>query len=191
MCRAHPFVQGIATGRLARASFAFYVGQDAVFLDAFVRAYALAVAKAPDRPSMLAFKGLLDGGLEELQLHAAYAAKWDVDLDARPVPATSAYTDFLLRVAALEPAGHIAAAMAPCMRLYAWLGAELAPGVSPDSPYREWVDTYASGDFQALAQSLDDLVDVLGGESGTLASHYTTAMRLELAFFDEAWRHGR
>lgn len=191
MCRAHPFVQGIATGRLARASFAFYVGQDAVFLDAFVRAYALAVAKAPDRPSMLAFKGLLDGGLEELQLHAAYAAKWDVDLDPRPVPATSAYTDFLLRVAALEPAGHIAAAMAPCMRLYAWLGAELAPGVSPDSPYREWVDTYSSGDFQALAQSLDDLVDVLGGESGTLASHYTTAMRLELAFFDEAWRHGR
>lgn len=189
-CRAHPFVEGIATGQLDRGSFAFYVGQDAVFLDAFVRAYALAIAKAPDRQSMLAFKALLDGGLEELQLHAAYASRWDVDLDPTPAPATSAYTDFLLRVAALEPAGHIAAAMAPCMRLYAWLGAKLAPWASPESPYREWVDTYSSEDFQALAQSLDDLVDVLGGDPDTLASHYETAMRLELAFFDEASRRG-
>ena len=28
----HPFVQGIASGELARATFAYYVGQDAAFL---------------------------------------------------------------------------------------------------------------------------------------------------------------
>ena len=189
-CRDHPFLQGIANGQLDRASFAFYVGQDAAFLDAFVRAYALAVAKAPDRPSRVAFKQLLDGGLEELHLHAAYAAKWGVDLDPPPAPATSAYTDFLLRVAALEPAGHIAAARAPCMRLDAWLGAELAPRTSPVSAYREWVETYASDGFQALAQSLDDLVDQLGGDPDAVSSHYATAMRLELAFFDAASGHG-
>ena len=189
-CCNHPFLDGIATGALDRASFAFYVGQDAAFLQAFVRAYGLAIAKAPDRASMLVFKTLLDGGLEELQLHAAYAATWGVDLDPEPAPATSAYTDFLLRVAALEPAGHIAAAMAPCMRLYAWLGTELAPRTSPASDYREWVDTYASDTFQALAQSLDDLVDRLGGDPDVVAAHYATAMRLELAFFDAAFRHG-
>ena len=50
----HTFVQGIASGELARATFAYYVGQDAAFLDAFCRAYALALAKSPDqdgRPS--------------------------------------------------------------------------------------------------------------------------------------------
>ena len=31
----HTFVQGIASGVLARATFAYYVGQDAAFLDAF------------------------------------------------------------------------------------------------------------------------------------------------------------
>ena len=36
----HPFVGGIASGELARARFAYYVGQDAAFLDAFCRAYA-------------------------------------------------------------------------------------------------------------------------------------------------------
>ena len=51
---------------------------------------------------------------------------------------TAAYTNFLLAVAALEPVGHIAAAMTPCMRLYAYLGQQLAAQTKPDSPYREW-----------------------------------------------------
>ena len=185
-CRDHPFVQGIATGSLDRAAFCFYVAQDASFLDAFARAYALGLAKAPDRSSMSSFKALLDGALDELALHRQYAARWDVDLADEPAPATTAYTDFLLRVAALEPAGHLCAAMTPCMRLYAWLGRELAPNVRPESPYREWVDTYSDPAFEALAATLEELLDRLGGDAETIASHYRTAMRLELAFFAAA-----
>lgn len=186
-CRDHPFVQGIATGGLDRTSFCFYVGQDAVFLDAFVRAYALGLAKAPDRQSANTFKELLDGGYEELRLHAAYAERWGVSLDAAPAPATRAYTDFLLRVAALEPAGHLCAAMTPCMRLYAWLGHELAPVAAADGPYREWVDTYSSPEFGALAGTLEALLDRLGGHADAIAGHYRTAMELELAFFSAAF----
>lgn len=189
-CRDHPFLQGIASGALDRRAFAAYVAQDAAFLDAFVRAYALATAKAPDRESMLAFKALLDGGVEELALHRGYAARWGVDLDPEPRPATSAYTDFLLRVAALEPVGHACAAMAPCMRLYAWLGQQLRPVTAASSPYREWVETYADAGFEALAATLERLLDRLGGDPSTIAAHYRTAMRLELAFFAAAHDDG-
>ena len=48
----HPFVRGIASGELPRARFAYYVGQDATFLDAFCRAYALALAKSPDEEGL-------------------------------------------------------------------------------------------------------------------------------------------
>lgn len=178
-----PFVQGIASGHLERPSFEFYVGQDAAFLEAFVRSYALCVAKAPDRDSLSAFKALLDGGVEELDLHRGYARRWGVDLDPEPAPATAAYTDFLLRVAALEPAGHVCAAMAPCMRLYAWLGTELAPRTDAASPYREWVQSYADEGFQQLAAVLESLLDRLGGDPATLAAHYRRAMQLERDFF--------
>lgn len=181
-----PFLQGIASGRLERSAFEFYVGQDAAFLDAFVRSYALCVAKAPDRESLTAFKALLDGGLDELELHQEYASRWGVDLDPEPAPATAAYTDFLLRVAALEPVSHVCAAMAPCMRLYAWLATELEPRTDPDSPYREWVQTYADEGFQELAATLDALVDRLGGDPATMAAHYRRAMRLERDFFAAA-----
>lgn len=186
-CRDHPFVQGIATGALDRGAFCFYVGQDAVFLDAFARAYALALAKAPDREAMAAFRALLDGALDELGLHRSYAERWGADLAVDPAPATRAYTDFLLRVAALEPAGAICAAMAPCMRLYAWLGQQLAPVAAPDSPYREWVDTYAAPEFDALARTLEALLDRLGRDEAVERDHYRTAMRLELAFFHAAF----
>jgi thiaminase/transcriptional activator TenA len=42
----HPFVQGITSGELTPATFAYYVGQDAVFLDAFCRWLRPSRAKA-------------------------------------------------------------------------------------------------------------------------------------------------
>ena len=103
----HPFVQGIASGELARAAFAYYVGQDAVFLDAYSRAYKLALPKTPDEGGRIVFTELLDAAADELRLHQSYAARWDVDLHQAADPATTAYTDFLLTVAAAEPVGHI------------------------------------------------------------------------------------
>ncbi len=46
-CLAHPFVRGIGSGDLSRDRFRVYVAQDAYFLEAFARAYALALAKSP------------------------------------------------------------------------------------------------------------------------------------------------
>ena len=189
-CRDHPFVQGIASGDLERAAFAFYVAQDAVYLDGFVRAYAMGVAKSPDRQAMTAFKTLMDGGFEELQLHGGYAARWGVNLDVPAAPATAAYTDFLLRVAALEPVANLCAAMTPCMRLYAYLGQHLEPIAAADSPYREWVTTYADRSFEELARSLEGLLDRLGGDPDAVADRYRTAMLLERAFFDAAATSG-
>ena len=186
-CLKHPFVQGIATGQLARASFQVYVAQDAYFLEAFARAYALALARSPDREGIGVFKDLLVGVFEELALHRSYAERWDINLEPEPLASTRAYTDFLLRTAALESVGHTAAAMTPCMRLYAWLGRQLAPKLDPDSPYREWVETYSSPDVQALAARLEALLDQYGGEPARLAELYRRAMQLELAFFQAAW----
>ena len=184
----HPFVQGITSGELAPATFAYYVGQDAAFLDAFCRAYALALAKSPDRDGLMAFRELLEAATDELRLHQGYAARWDVDLHQEADPATSAYTNFLLAVAALEPVGHIAAAMTPCMRLYAYLGQQLATRTKPESPYREWVMTYSSAQFEAQARRLEALLDRYGGDHDRLAVLYHQAMDLELRFFDAASR---
>ena len=60
-----------------RASFQFFIAQDASFLAAFARAYSLAAQKAEQQhsPSVVtAILGLMRGVQEELALHASYAA---------------------------------------------------------------------------------------------------------------------
>jgi thiaminase (transcriptional activator TenA) len=186
--RAHEFVRGLADGSLPRELFAGYVAQDAYFLESFARAYALALAHCPDRVGVEAFAQLLAGVLDELRLHAGYAARWGIDMRVvEPTPATLAYTDFLLATAALGGVGLTCAAMTPCMRLYAHLGQSLdADGVAAENPYADWVTTYADPAFEALAARLEDLLDTYATDTPAVRAAYRRAMSLEIAFFDAA-----
>jgi thiaminase (transcriptional activator TenA) len=187
---SHSFIRGIADGSLPRHLFQDYVAQDAFFLEAFARAYAFAFARSPDRDGLEAFYRLIGGVLEELQLHAGYAARWKVNLDnVQPGQATLAYTEFLITTASTKTVGEICAAMTPCMRLYAFLGQALAAegAAKPENPYREWIETYASRDFEALAATLEGLLNRYAeGDSPSIARAYRRAMQLELSFFAAA-----
>ncbi len=191
-CLDHPFVQGIASGKLSRVSFKFYVGQDAFFLESFARAYALALAKSTSSSLMYDLLEQLQGALEELNLHQNYARKWGVELSPQPAGATQGYTDFLLRVAWSEPVECIIAALMPCMRLYSYLGQSLLPVLNPESDYREWVETYSSSDFEQLAAKLERLYNQQekSNHTGKRAElYYKKAMELELAFFQQAFEY--
>ncbi len=188
----HRFVQGIQDGSLPLASFEHYVAQDAFFLEAFARAYALALAHSPDRQGLSDFSELVAGVLEELSLHDGYAERWGVDL-SRVVPgeATLAYTDFLLSTAALGSVGETCAAMTPCMKLYAFLGQSLSEeGVGEDNPYREWVETYADPGFGELVATLEGLLDRYAADEPGVSSAYRRAMNLEVGFFEASSEKG-
>lgn len=182
----HPFVQGLRAGSLPRNCFQSYIAQDAYFLDAFARAYALALAHSPDQRGVRDFFDLLSGVQEELRLHTSYATAWGVDLSAvTPTEATLAYTDFLLATAALRGVGATCAAMTPCMRLYAFLGQELARSeLAEDHPYSEWIHTYSSADFEALAVRLEILLERYATDVPAIHTAYRRAMTLEVGFFE-------
>ena len=182
--RAHGFVRGLGDGSLPPDRFRAYVAQDASFLEAFVRAYALCLAAAPSRDDLEAFAGLVAGVIDELRLHANYARTLGIDMaSVVPISATRAYVDFLLETARRGVLGETIAAMTPCMRLYAFLGQDLARGsVAP--AYADWVRTYADPGFEALAASLEALLDRHATDSAAVRDNYRRAMALEYGFFD-------
>lgn len=202
-CLGHPFVQGIATGSLPRATFAYYVGQDAFFLEAFARAYSICAAKAPTWQDFGIFQTLAGGVLEELRLHQGYASQWGVDLQAvQPGATTQRYADFLLAIAWSQPVGMTTVAMAPCMRLYAYLGQEVARREQPSPeqhPYMNWIQTYSQPFFADLAEQLETLLDRyntaqpdrdqvgLGATEASVVQVYRYAMQCEFDFFQAAW----
>jgi thiaminase/transcriptional activator TenA len=182
----HRFVRGLGNGDLPLGSFQKYVAQDAFFLEAFARAYAMALAHSTDHMGLHAFAQLLAGVLEELELHGKYAEGWGVELaDVVPGEATLAYTDFLLSTAALRGVGETCAAMTPCMRLYAFLGQSLSDeGIDETNAYAEWIETYSAPDFEDLASTLEGLLDRYAMDTPAVRAAYRRAMNLELAFFE-------
>ena len=187
-CLDHPFVQGIGDGTLKQQKFAYYVGQDAFFLEAFARAYSIAAAKAPDFSGFTTFHTLANGVLSELKLHEGYATKWGVNLrSVEPGAATRRYTDFLLATAWGGDVGLAAAAMSPCLRLYAFLGERLARDGVPNHQYADWIRTYSSTDFVPLAQKLENLVERYATGTALVHSTYRYAMLCEQDFFQASW----
>jgi thiaminase/transcriptional activator TenA len=187
-CLKNPFVQGIGDGTLPENKFAYYIGQDAFFLEAFARAYSVAAAKATDWQGFGVFHALADGVLQELQLHGGYAAKWGVDLQTvQPGSATRRYTDFLLATAWSQEVGITAAAMLPCMKLYSFLGHGLAQGGTPEHRYTDWIRTYSSDQFDPLVQQLEELAQQYAADTPLVKSTYRYAMQCELDFFQAAW----
>ena len=187
-CLSHPFVQGIADGTLPKQRFAYYVGQDAFFLTAFARAYSIAAARSENLNDFEVFHTLAGGVLTELRLHQSYAADWQVDLQqVKPGVATQRYTDFLLATAWGHDVGLTAVAMAPCMRLYAFLGQKLTQMGIPEHDYSDWIRTYSSLEFEQLAQQLESLIEQYTTVSTIAHSTYRYAMLCEHDFFQAAW----
>lgn len=189
----HPFVCGIGNGTLEPEKFRFYVRQDYLFLIEYGRLLALASARAPRLELQTRFAELTQETLvTEMDLHREYARRWGIseeELEAeQPVPATRAYTDFLLRTAALGDFGELVAALLPCMWGYAELGAALP---RPDHElYRRWVEVYAGDEFQALAAWCREVCDEAAeaGDRARMREAFVESSRHELAFWDAAWR---
>ncbi|MQM05619.1 hypothetical protein Taro_038438, partial [Colocasia esculenta] len=137
--------------------------------------------------------------------------EWGVDVtkEISPNPATVKYTSFLLATAVgkvdggkapatiatpfekTKIAAYIVAAMTPCMRLYAFLGTEILKLLGLDvssHPYKKWINTYASPDFEASALQIEELLDKLsisltGEELDVTEKLYRQAVKLEIEFF--------
>jgi thiaminase/transcriptional activator TenA len=195
----HPFVRGIGDGTLPRGKFRYYLRQDYVFLIDYGRVLALALAKAGRLSTMRRLAELLKATLgTEMALHQAYAAEFGISLEdlerTQPAPTTQAYTRHLLCVAYGGEFADIAAALLPCQWGYAEVGARLAAqGRMEGNPYAQWIRTYASPEFRALADWLRGVLDPLGEELGPsrqreVREHFLTSSRYEYLFWEMAYR---
>jgi thiaminase/transcriptional activator TenA len=198
----HPFVRGIGDGTLGLERFEFWLRQDYVFLIEYARLLALAAARSPDLETMVRFARLAKETLEtEMSLHRAYAAEFGIGCEEleqeSSAPTTRAYTDFLLRVAALGDFAELVAALLPCMWCFSEIGQRLATQPAPsEKRYAKWVAMYSSSEFGELAQWCRDLLDSLAAglperDLQKLEAAFSTSSRYEWQFWEMAWKTER
>jgi len=203
----HAFVEGLGDGSLPRKAFLGYLVQDYIFLIHFSRAWALAVTKADTLEEMRACASSVDVLVNgEISLHvktcAAEGLSEEELFTAAEHPANLAYTRYVM------DAGHsgsfidLIAALVPCVMGYGEIGARLAADSRADHPYADWINTYAGDEYQQACRNAGALFDgaVLRrlGESPEatpgwerMSQRFTTATRLEVAFWDMGVSFGK
>ena len=195
----HAFVQGMGDGSLPRTAYLNYLVQDYLFLIHFARAWALAVVKAGDLDEMRACSATVHTLLDhEMSLHVQTCADAGIDLAAmRSTPeatANLAYTRYVLDAGLSGDFLDLLAALMPCVLGYGEIGARLAREAAPDTPYRDWIDSYAGPGYQAACIAAGDLMDSailkrLGPDAeasprwAALTDRFATATRLEVGFW--------
>ena len=188
-------MRAIGAGTVDRERLRRWVRQDYLFLVEYCRLLALAAARSPDLGTLRRFAELLQAtAVTEMDVHRSYAADFgmgEAELAAEAMaPVTRAYTDFLLRTAALGDFGELASALLPCMWGFSEIGQGLAERGRPEEPLcARWVDAYADPAFAALAGWCRQLVDAVAADAGPaqrerMREAFLVSSRYELAFWD-------
>ena len=195
---AHPFITGLTNGTLPVESFAFYVVQDALYLQGYARALAAVGSRAPTSDAMQMFaRHAADAVAAELELHATLLAELGISAEdvkrAEPGPANLAYTSYLLAVAHAGSYAEGVAAVLPCYWIYWEVGKELARRGSPDPRYQRWISAYAAPEFGAVVAAVIAETDriasaVSESELARMRRHFLTTSRYEFLFWDAGYR---
>ena len=198
--RGHPriAIQHRTRRRHAAAEkFQFYIVQDALYLDQYARALAIAGARGPDSATLRAFGHYaIEAIAVEQALHERYLKEFGVNPDslatAEPSPDCLGYTSFLMATAYHEPWEVLVAALLPCFWLYWDVGTTIAKTAAPDNPYRAWIDTYADDGFGEAVRAVIATTDqAAAAASDTVRDRMATAFirscQYEWLFWDGAW----
>lgn len=195
----HPFLQDMATGRLTLDRFRFYLEQDTMYLREYAKCMALGAARARsvDEVSWLrdSMDNIVDNELpknEELLRHVVDLGAQDRGGSRAMAPTTLAYTSFLMSTAYRGDALDVMTVILPCAVSYREIGLELVDEIAPDSLYTGWMEFFV-GDFyggrlERMQANLDELAERADpSRRETLREEFTTASRLEVAFWDMAY----
>ena len=186
-----PFILELQSGDLDPAIFNFYLSQDQLYLKDYARALAICAAKLPDSEMMQQFMTYAQGALKgERELQQKLLT---INTDIKPTPACFAYTNYLLKTAALDPVEVAVAAILPCFWIYHEVGQYLKQTRTHHiTAYCDWIDFYASDDFSQSVKVMIGVLDRLeqytsGRLSQQIAVAFMQAAELEWCFWRDAY----
>lgn len=205
------FIKDLASGTLDARHFAYYLAQDAQYLNAYSRVLSRASALAPTEDEQRFWADGAQNCLAvELSLHRDWLSRHPLDVAQGPV--TKHYVDHLQAVAFAGSYAEVAAAVLPCYWLYAEVGrvlhADYLKAGHPEAghpgddggteagahPYGEWLETYADDAFAeatARAVAIVDAAAARGSEQerARMRAAFIHSAQYEVDFFDAPRRH--
>ena len=189
-----PFNKELMNGTLPEDVFAFYMKQDALYLEDFSRALAIAGAKSDSATELKDFLDFATGAvIVERALHDSFLKKFNTHIDVGKSPACFSYTNFLLSAASNEDYPVAVAALLPCFWIYREVGHHILRSAAGNNAYQEWIDTYAGEEF---AESVNKMIEITdhtahrssGYQRDKMKRAFIYSTKLEWMFWDSAYK---
>ena len=192
---AHSFIEDLKAGTLSREVFAFYIGQDSLYLQRFGRALAMLGARSDHSQHLLEFSRFAASAIEvERSMHEDLAKRFG--LTEKPTemsPTCRNYTGFLLSNCALQDQAEGMASVLPCFWIYREVGLHIQKQAVEENPYQAWIDMYVSEEFDELVRKALSITDELASEASPelrerMKRAFVQGTRYEWMFWDSAYR---
>lgn len=187
----HPFLLQTRDGTIPENTFANWMQQDYLFVEAATTMMAVLIARAPyehRKPLVDA----LDGLYAELDLFRERAASAGVDLLAHPPSfICHAYAQFLVATAYQASYAETFAVLYAAEKAYHESWKVVKSELDPQSRWYPFVENWAGDAFagyvQFLERELDLLADAAGPEEkGRMAALFEYTVKYEIAFWEMA-----
>lgn len=193
----HDFVKKLEDKSLKQENFLFYLKQDYIYLLNYAR-LALNSNTAKELRFAMKFQNYIVEG--EMELHRAILSL-GINADELDIKDESlvniAYSRYMLSVGENGDFLDMLVALSACAIGYAKIGAEIINRLKnenlKDHPYKEWILTYGSENFQNEAKEFEDFVNsytssVSAQKFQKLSEIFHTVTRLEVAFWEHSLR---
>lgn len=195
---AHPFVQGIANGKVSDDTLNYYVEQDEHYLKDYLQVTALTLTKTDNADDIARLLETAQFVSNESKAHEVmlnitghHVADW------RRSPDTQLYTDHMYTSAYHGTYADALAVLLPCAWSYGVIGCELvAQGANNDTnPLKEWIEIYAPQASDAIdynAWRFDALERAVANFSDRQKEHvaqtFLKSLEMEWRFWEAAWQ---
>lgn len=187
----HPFLLETRDGTIPFETFANWLRQDYLFVEAAVPFIALMIPKAP--PSHWELHSQVIAMFQkELGLFRERAEAVGVDMaDIRPSFTNHAYIQFLIATASQRSYAEIYAVLYAAEKAYHDSWTVVKQGIDPASPWYPFVENWAGAAFADyvafLEKELDELAAAAGpAERERMAELFEATLRYEIAFWEMA-----
>lgn len=188
---SHPFLLQTRDGTIPFETFATWMRQDYLFVEAAVPFIALMVPKAPPEHWEL-HTGVMAMFHKELGLFRERAEAVGVDMsDLRPSFINHAYIQFLIATASQRSYAEIYTVLYAAEKAYHDSWSVVRGGIDRDSPWYPFVENWSGEAFAGyvahLEAELDRLAEAAGpAERERMAELFETTLRYEIAFWEMA-----
>ncbi|EOH7148111.1 thiaminase II [Campylobacter coli] len=195
----HEFVKKLENGSLKEENFLFYLKQDYIYLIHYAKCYARLALNAKNAEELrfaMKFQNYIIEG--EIELHKSIL-KLGIDADKLNIKDESltniAYTRYMLSVGESGDFLDMLVALSACAIGYGYIGAEIYKRLDKEKlqnhPYKEWISTYSSDEFQNEIKEFEDFLNsytqkISQEKFENLSEIFYNVVRLESAFWEHA-----